>query len=151
VPELVEPSRSKVEDAGTGTGDQVHPDAEALLLLFAEKVRDHGEVVEVLSRPDHGAVVLDLPSDDLQEPPTRVSLHLDESVLLEALATSGDDGMEVWGEALPVSEALARLMSVHLDESLATRGPSPNGWWTYDGGMFEPRAPWDQPRSSRVS
>jgi hypothetical protein len=121
------------------------------MLLFAEKLRDQGEVIEVLSKPDHGAVVLDLPSDDLREPPTRVSLHLDESVLLKALSATGDLGREVWGEALPASEALARLMSVHLEESLATRGPSPNGWWTYDGGMFEPGAPWDTPRSATVS
>ena len=121
------------------------------MLLFAEKVRGEGAVVEVLAKPDHGAVVLDLPSADLREPPRRIALHLDEAVLLKALSASDDLGREVWGEVLPAVEALARLMSVHLAESLATRGPSPNGWWTYDGGMFEPGAPWDRPRSATVS
>jgi hypothetical protein len=129
----------------------VHADAEALLLLFAQKVRGQGEVVEVLAGPDHGRVVLELPGDDLGEPPSRLTFHLDETVLREALSASGDLGMEVWGEPLPPGEALARLMSVHLEETLGTRGRSPSGWWTYDGGGFRPGSPWDQPRSSTVS
>ena len=121
----------------------MHPDAEALIRLFAEKTRGQGEVVEVLAGRDHGKVVLDIPSDDADEAPTRITLHVGETVLMSALRASDDLGMDVWGEPLSATEALARLMSVHLEESLDTRGPSPTGWWTYDGGMFQPRSPWE--------
>ena len=49
----------------------------------------------------------------------------------------------VWGPGVSGEEGAARLMLVHLDESLDTRTSHETGWWTYTGGFFEPRPPWD--------
>jgi hypothetical protein len=39
------------------------------------------------------------------------------------LREAGRDAEGVWGEALSDEEAAARLLSIHLDESLATQEP----------------------------
>jgi hypothetical protein len=50
---------------------------------------------------------------------------------------------EAWGSEISDEEGAARLLTVHLDESLATRQPHESGWWTYTAGFFEPLPPWE--------
>lgn len=69
-------------------------------------------------------------------------LHLPRPVLAAGLAEMRRGG-HPWEDGTPAPEALARLMTVHLDESLATRTPHETGWWSYDGGFFEPGPPWE--------
>ena len=37
-------------------------------------------------------------------------------------------------------------MTVHLFESFATRVRHETGWWSYDGGFFNPLPPWEAAR-----
>jgi hypothetical protein len=72
-----------------------------------------------------------------------VRLHLTEARLLEALQGAGDTGTEAWGEPLSDGEAAARFLTVHLEESLATRDAYESDWWEYEGGRFAPLPPWE--------
>ena len=73
-------------------------------------------------------------------------LHLPRAVLAEALRQVARPGGDPFGGDLAPVEACARLMTVHLDESLATREANESGWWSYDGGFFEPEPPWEAHR-----
>lgn len=53
-----------------------------------------------------------------------------------------DDDPGFWGPGVDRVESAARFMTVHLDESLATREPHVSGHWTYRTGFFDPRPPW---------
>jgi hypothetical protein len=70
-------------------------------------------------------------------------LHFDEAELLGVIDLAGDEGSEAWGTPLSDEVAAARFLSIHLDESLATREPHETGWWTYRAGGFEPVPPWE--------
>jgi hypothetical protein len=60
-----------------------------------------------------------------------------------ALTGVAADPEGVWGPGVGAVESAARLLLVHLDESLETREPHPTGWWTYRGGGFDPVPPWE--------
>lgn len=103
---------------------------DALLRLFARLIERDSTVVEV--SPERGLVVV-------EQGGTVHRLHADRAVLARALAA---DDPALGGPGVDRVEAAARLMSVHLEESLATREPHPSGCWTYDGGGFDARPPW---------
>jgi hypothetical protein len=96
--------------------------------------RRHAEVTEL--RPEEGILAV-------RHGDTVARLHFDEAVLLEFIDGAGEDGADAWGEPLSDEVAAARFLSVHLDESLATREPHESGWWTYRPGGFDPVPPWE--------
>ena len=87
--------------------------------------------------PGQGVVDLELQDG------RRVRLHFTEGELLRLLEAAAGQGEQVWGEPLEDEETAARLLSVHLDESLATRQPHPSGWWEYEDSGFTPSPPWE--------
>ena len=110
----------------------MHHVAAALVARSAELVSAEHTVVEVV--PERGLVVVDSGGQ-------RHRLHLEEQRLLALV-----ESQEGRGAAFPEVSALegaARLVSVHLDESLATRQPHPTGRWSYRGGGFDPVPPWE--------
>ena len=110
----------------------VHHCAAALVARSAELVSAQHTVVEVA--PERGLVVLDSGGH-------RHQLHFDEHDLLALLDHEGGAGA-VFPD-VPALESAARLVSVHLDESLATRAPHPTGRWSYRSGGFDPIPPWE--------
>ncbi|MGY1604295.1 hypothetical protein [Geodermatophilus sp. SYSU D00815] len=103
--------------------------------------RPHAEVTEL--RPEAGVLAV--------RHGTRVArLHLPEAEALALLATAAEDASAAWGEPLSAEEGAARLLSVWLDESVATREPHPTGWWTYRGAGFDPLPPWEAHRGRRA-
>jgi hypothetical protein len=130
----------------------VDPRAQAVVLRLAEiedgeevgtrvlgggraeaRTQRHAEVLAV--RPAEG--YLEVKHGDRVD-----RLRLPETELL-ALLDDADRARTPWGEGVAPVEGAARLASVHLDESLATREPHPSGWWTYRGGFFHPVPPWE--------
>jgi hypothetical protein len=107
-----------------------------VLRLFAEKESSDG-VAEVTDlRPEEGIV-------ELRHGDTLARLHFDEAEMLAFLRTAGEDAEGAWGLPLSDEEAAARFLTIHLDESLATREPHESGWWTYRAGGFDPIPPWE--------
>jgi hypothetical protein len=111
--------------------------AARLLRLFAAKIDNEYDAVEC--DPRLARVALELEG-------RRFVLQFDAADLERDLAVSRDLGREVWGTRLSAVEAVARIMTVHLEESLATREPGPGGWWVYRDGGFEPVPPWEAAR-----
>lgn len=83
-------------------------------------------------RPDAGEISIEYEGQECE-------LEFDEKVLLRVLENDEQLGIDLWGGVLPRGEAVARLASVHLQESLETRDPGPRRRWCYDGAFFEPR------------
>ncbi|WP_369054883.1 hypothetical protein [Kineococcus terrestris] len=52
------------------------------------------------------------------------------------------DRKGLWGLEVSQEETVARLISIHLEESLAMREPPESGHWTYLRSGFEPIPPW---------
>jgi hypothetical protein len=103
--------------------------------------RRHAEVTDL--RPEEGILAV-------RHGDRLVRLHFDEVELLEFIDGAGEEGADVWGEPLSDEVAAARFLSIHLDESLATREPHESGWWTYRSGRFEAIPPWEaHPRRHR--
>ena len=96
--------------------------------------RPHAEVTEL--RPEEGVLAV-------RHGETVARLHFDEAELLAFIDGAGDEGEDVWGEPLSDEVAAARFLSIHLDESLATREPHESGWWTQHAGGFDPVPPWE--------
>lgn len=109
-------------------------EAEELFCLFAEKISDLYVVTDC--SPDRARMTVE------KDGVTSV-LHVDERDLVRSLEGADDLGEQVWGEALPAVESVARLMTVHLDESLATRDPHPTRRWSYRRSGFDPLPPWE--------
>lgn len=109
---------------------------DALLHLFAEQVSATCTVLEL----DPGPAALVLVVGDAEH-----RLYLPRPLLEAELRHMEQHGDHPWGGVLEPVEAVARLMSIHLDESLATRTPHESGWWSYGGGFFEPEPPWEVP------
>ena len=104
-----------------------------LLELFASKVAGHHPVLE--ADPRRGRVVL-------QDGARVHRLEFDRQVLAEELAGHDDDAaQEFWGRGVDQVESLARFLTIHLDESLATREPHPSGRWMHRSGGFDPVPP----------
>jgi hypothetical protein len=57
---------------------------------------------------------------------------------LSSMLAEGDElARDLWGPSVTADEAVARLMTVHLRESLvASASEDPEGTWTYSGGFF---------------
>jgi hypothetical protein len=87
--------------------------------------------------PDLGVLELELRSGQ------SIRLHFDEAELLTLLSGAGEDGLAVWGESLSAEESAARLLTVYLEESTATRQAPPSGWWEYEKHGFTPLPPWE--------
>ncbi|MDT0276375.1 hypothetical protein [Blastococcus goldschmidtiae] len=87
--------------------------------------------------PEQGVVELEFRSGQ------RARLHFHEAELLRLLGGAGADGTEVWGQPLSDEEAAARFLTIHLEESIATRESHPSGWWEYEHGRFTPVPPWE--------
>lgn len=66
-----------------------------------------------------------------------------------AMLDPSEDPELIWGPGVSGLESAARLLTVHWDESLATREPHPTGWWTHRGGGFDPEPPWETHRTRR--
>jgi len=96
--------------------------------------RRHAEVTDL--RPDEGVLAV-------RHGDTVARLHFDEAELLACIDGAGREGEDVWGEPLSDEVAAARFLSIHLDESLATREPHESGWWTHRAGGFDPVPPWE--------
>ena len=75
---------------------------------------------------------------------TEHRLYLPRALVTDVLRHMEEHRDDPWGDVEPV-EAVARLMCIHLDESLATRTPHESGWWSYDGSFFDPVPPWEVP------
>ena len=105
-------------------------EVDALLGLFATKITDLYDVLDC--SPRQGIIVI-------RQGDTVHLLHFDREALAQDLDT---DEPGFWGPGVDRVESVARFMTLHLDESLATRGPHASGRWTYSGGFFEPRPPW---------
>ena len=101
-----------------------------------ETFTEAGETVTGCA-PEPGAVALEIASGP------RARLYFDEAELLRALRGAGEDGTEAWGRPMSDEEAAAAFMTVHLQESIATREPHPSGWWEYEVGGFTPTPPWE--------
>ena len=112
------------------------PRVVAVLRLLAEKESSdgHAEVTEL--RPEEG--VLGIRHGD-----TVTRLHFDEAGMIAFLSDAGEWSADVWGERLSDEEAAARFLTIHLDESIATRQPHETGWWTWRPGGFDPIPPWE--------
>ena len=104
--------------------------AARVLLLFRDKLASDGQVRN-----------LSVEAGTLEwlGPEGWIRLHLDGDEI-DALLPGAS---EAWGPEVSDEEGAARLLMVHLDESLATRPPHESGWWTYTAGFFEPLPPWE--------
>ena len=130
--------RSRGGPHPTGTnGRPADDDVDDLLRLLASKLAQGSDVVIAL---DHAVAALTLERAGVEH-----RLHLPRPVLAAGLS-SMLRGEHPWEDGIDAGEALARLMTVHLDESLATRTRHETGWWSYDGGGFEPVPPWEVPQ-----
>ncbi|MCZ2811240.1 hypothetical protein O2W15_07290 [Modestobacter sp. VKM Ac-2979] len=103
--------------------------------LFVRKLDSQGTPVSRGADRDEVVVVVDGRTHRLWIDPGRV--HVDEDAEL------------LWGPGVSAVESTARLMLVHWDESLAAREPHPTGWWTHQGGGFDPEPPWKAHRMRR--
>ena len=101
---------------------------ESLLARFAGKLEATGYVVMPGTNDDELAVAKD---------GHRLSLLFSKRELERSLRTGQEDALIVWGPGVTVEESLARFMTVHLDESLATTtDENIDGQWRYTGGFF---------------
>jgi hypothetical protein len=108
----------------------VEPEAAELLNLIGEKIAPICVVLEC--RPVAAEISIEYQGQEYV-------LELDEKVLLHVLEDDEQLGIDLWGGVLPRGEAVARLASVHLQESFETRDPGPRRRWRYNGPFFEPR------------
>jgi hypothetical protein len=66
-----------------------------------------------------------------------LTLVLPERALSRLLAEGDELARDLWGPSVSAQEAAARLMTVHLQESLDTSASEElSGTWTYRGGLF---------------
>ena len=66
-----------------------------------------------------------------------LDLVFSESELDRLLDDGAEDAVALWGPSVSVEESVARLMTIHLDESLDTATDADvGGRWLYDGGFF---------------
>ena len=110
-------------------------DVDDLLRRFADLLASEYTVAEL----DLATAALVLSSGE-----TEHRLYLPRPLVGDVLQHMEQHHDDPWGDVEPV-EAVARLMCIHLDESLATRTPHESGWWSYDGSFFDPVPPWEAP------
>ena len=112
------------------------PRVVAVLRLLAEKESSDGHAEVTGLQPEDGIV-------ELRHGETLARLHFDEADMVAFITEAGQEAEAAWGHPLSDEEAAARFLTIHLDESLATREPSESGWWTYRAGAFHPIPPWE--------
>lgn len=101
---------------------------DSLLARFASKLESSGFVVLPRTNDDEVDVIKD---------GHRLCLHFSEKELQRSLQDGHEDALIVWGPEVTVEESLARFMTIHLEESLATApDESVDGRWTYTRGFF---------------
>ena len=107
-------------------------DLDELVSLFAAKLRLDGTLVQLAANGSRNLQV--------QYRGQHLTLVLPDSALSNMLADGDELARDLWGPGVTAREAVSRLMTVHLDESLET-SPSQDleGTWFYDGGFFVKR------------
>lgn len=110
-------------------GAFVTTEVEALVSLFASKLRMEGMLVQPAAQGSRELLV-DYRGQHL-------TLVLPERALSSMLAEGDRLARDLWGPSVTADEAVARLMTVHLQESLDTSASEDlEGLWTYGGGFF---------------
>ena len=100
-----------------------------LVSLFAAKLRMDGTRVSPVAQGSRN-VLVEYHGDHL-------TLVLPEGDLSMLLAEGDELARDLWGPSVSAQEAAARLMTVHLQESLETSGLEYlSGTWTYRSGSF---------------
>ncbi len=100
-----------------------------LVSLFAIKLRMEGWLVEPVAEGSRELLV--------EYGVDRMSLVLPESALATLLSDGDELARDLWGPSVSAVEAAARMMTVHLQESLDTSARDDlSGTWTYRGGFF---------------
>jgi hypothetical protein len=100
-----------------------------LVSLFAAKLRMDGTRVSPVAQGSRELLV-EYHGDHL-------TLVLPEGVLSRLLAEGDELARDLWGPSVSAQEAAARLMTVHLQESLDSSGREDlSGTWTYRSGFF---------------
>lgn len=101
---------------------------DSLLALFAGKLESMGYVVTPGTSDDELEVAKD---------GHRLVLLFPTWQLERSLRTGEEGALIVWGPGVTVEESLARFMTIHLDESLATTtDENIDGRWRYTGSFF---------------
>ena len=103
-----------------------------LVRLFIARLRMDGTLVQPASEGSRNLYV--------QYRGQHLTLVLPDDALSSMLADGDELARDLWGPGVTAKEAVARLMTVHLEESLET-SPSEDleGTWFYDGGFFAKR------------
>jgi len=103
-----------------------------LVRLFIAKLRMDGTLVQPAAEGSRNLYV--------QYRGQHLTLVLPDDALSSMLADGDELARDLWGPGVTAKEAVARLMTVHLEESLET-SPSEDleGTWFYDGGFFAKR------------
>lgn len=127
-----QPAAASVREMDEVDSDEV----DGLLRLFAEKVGQDADTAEL----DLAKSALTLVKHE-----TEHRLHLPRDVIAAGLEEMRA-GIHPWEAGVSAPEALARLMTIHLDESLATSPRHETGWWSYRSGCFDPVPPWEARR-----
>jgi hypothetical protein len=110
----------------------VTTDADELVSLFAAKLRMEGMAAQPPA-PGSRELLVEYRGQQL-------TLVLPERALSGMLADGDELARDLWGPSVTAIEAAARLMTVHLQESLETSaGEDLKGTWTYNGGFFTRR------------
>ncbi len=100
-----------------------------LVSLFAAKLRMDGTRVSPVAQGSRN-VHVEYHGDHL-------TLVLPEGDLSTLLAEGDELARDLWGPSVSAQEAAARLMTVHLQESLDSSGHEDlSGTWTYRSGFF---------------
>jgi hypothetical protein len=100
----------------------------SLLFRFAGKLESSGYVVTPGTQDDELVVAKD---------GHHLVLLFSKTQLERELRTGEEDAQIVWGPGVTVEESLARFMTIHLDESLATTTDhNIDGRWRYTGSFF---------------
>jgi len=103
-----------------------------LVRLFIAKLRMDGTLVQPAAEGSRNLYV--------QYRGQHLTLVLPDDALSSMLADGDELARDLWGPGVTAKEAVARLMTVHLEESLET-SPSEDleGTWFYDGGFLAKR------------
>jgi hypothetical protein len=107
-------------------------DLDELVSLFIAKLRMDGTLVQPAAEGSRNLYV--------QYRGQHLTLVLPDTALSGMLADGDELARDLWGPGVTAKEAVARLMTVHLEESLET-SPSEDleGTWFYDVGLFAKR------------
>ena len=101
---------------------------DSLLSRFAGKLESSGYIVLPRTHDDEVDVIKD---------GHRLCLVFSEKELQRSLRDGHADALVVWGPGVTVEESLARFVTIHLDESLATTtDENIDGRLRYTRGFF---------------